>query len=284
MSTPPPPAHHSAPDDLRAAVREALASPATTATHASRSGLTSDLTIDETLILHSVEWVPRDLVIGLSVQSVPSAIWSWGSGEIELASRAHARAFEHAIARLHAEAVAVGAHGVVGVHVERRILASHIEVELIGTAVAPADASAAGGTKVFISDLPARDFALLLMAGWRPVALAVGASFTYAPRRAVGAALRQQTQNVELTNYTAALYTARSTAMERMQRAALDAHGTGIVDVTITEGPLHFAAHAIGFTAWGTVVAPAASSRTIDPLTVVSLDDAVSSFDVAPLA
>ncbi len=268
--------------DLPAAVRQALA--VAEPVGGARAGLTSDLTIDETLILHSVAWAPRDLVVGLSVQSVPSSIWSWGSGEIELASRAHARAFAHAVARLHAEAVAVGAHGVVGVHVERRILASHIEVELVGTAVAPADAPRIPDGQVFVSDLSARDFALLLAGGWRPVALAVGASFTYAPRRAVGAALRQQTQNVELTNYTAALYDARSTAMERMQRAALDAHGAGIVDVTVTEGPLRFAAHAIGFTAWGTVVVPASSTQTIDPLTVVSLDDAVNAFDVAPLA
>jgi uncharacterized protein YbjQ (UPF0145 family) len=275
------PATPGASGDLPGAVRQALA--VSEPARGSRAGLTSDLTIDETLILHSVAWAPRDLVVGLSVQSVPSAIWSWGSGEIELASRAHARAFAHAVARLHAEAVAVGAHGVVGVHVERRILSSHIEVELVGTAVGPTDASAVPDAQVFVSDLSARDFALLLVGGWRPVALAVGASFTYAPRRAVGAALRQQTQNVELTNYTAALYDARATAMERMQRAALDSHGAGIVDVTVTEGPLHFAAHAIGFTAWGTVVVPTSSGRTIDPLTVVSLNDAVNAFDVAPL-
>ncbi len=269
------------PVDLPTAVRLALAT--AEPPRGARPGLTSDLTIDETLILHSIEWVPRDLVVGLSVQSVPSVIWSWGSGEIDLASRAHAQAFAHAIARLHAEAVAVGAHGVVGVHVERRILSSHIEVELVGTAVAPVDARPVPDAQVFVSDLPARDFALLLAGGWRPVALAVGASFTYAPRRAVGAALRQQTQNVELTNYTAALYDARATAMERMQRAALDVHGAGIVDVTVTEGPLHFAAHAIGFTAWGTVVVPTSAARAIDPLTVVPLDDAVSTFDVASL-
>ncbi len=281
MSTTPP-RPHPVPEGLPAAVRQALA--VAEPRHGAHAGLTSDLTIDETLILHSIAWAPRDLVVGLSVQSVPSVIWSWGSGEIELASRAHARAFAHAVARLHAEAVAVGAHGVVGVHVERRILSSHIEVELVGTAVAPIDARPLPDAQVFVSDLPARDFALLFVAGWRPVALAVGASFTYAPRRAVGAALRQQTQNVELTNYTEALYSARATAMERMQRAALDAHGAGIVDVTVTEGPLHFAAHAIGFTAWGTVVTPTPNARSIDPITTVSLDDTVSAFDVASLA
>ena len=106
----------------------------------------------------------------------------------------------------------------------------------------------------FVSDLSARDFTLLLRAGWMPVGLAFGASFVYAPRRTAGAAMRQSTQNVELTNYTQAMYAARESAMERMQRSALDVGGQGVVEVKVTEGPVSFARHAVGFAAWGTAV------------------------------
>ena len=87
-----------------------------------------------------------------------------------------------------------------------------------------------------------------------PVGLAFGACFVYAPRRTAGTAMKQKTQNVELTNYTEAMYAARESAMEKMQRSALGAGGQGVVEVKVTEGPMSFARHAIGFTAWGTAV------------------------------
>ena len=87
-----------------------------------------------------------------------------------------------------------------------------------------------------------------------PLGLAVGASFVYAPRRSAGAAMKQKTQNVELTNFTEAMYAARESAMERMQRSALEVGGHGVVEVKVTEGPMDFARHAVGFTAWGTAV------------------------------
>ena len=58
----------------------------------------------------------------------------------------------------------------------------------------------------FVSDLSARDFTLLQRAGWIPVGLAFGASFVYAPRRTAGTAMKQWAQNVELKNYTEAMY------------------------------------------------------------------------------
>ena len=70
-----------------------------------------------------------------------------------------------------------------------------------------------------------------------PVGLAFGASFVYAPRRSAGDAMKQTTQNVELTNYTEAMYSARESAMEKMQRSALDVGGEGVVEVKVTEGP-----------------------------------------------
>jgi uncharacterized protein YbjQ (UPF0145 family) len=136
----------------------------------------------------------------------------------------------------------------------------------------------------FVSDLSARDFTLLQRAGWMPVGLAFGAAFVYAPRRTAGTALRQQTQNVELTNFTEAMYSARESAMERMQRSALDVGGQGVVQVRVSEGPMSFARHAVSFTAWGTAVKLVADShQSITPEVVLPLDDAVVMFDAGSL-
>ena len=73
--------------------------------------------------------------------------------------------------------------------------------------------------------------------------------------------MRQSRQNVELTNFTEALYAAREAGMERMQRSGLDMGAQGIVGVRVAEGPMCFANHAIGFTAWGTAVRLAADAH-----------------------
>jgi len=63
-----------------------------------------------------------------------------GSGEIVAAGEAHEQAFKYAIKRIHGEAAMAGGHGVVGVHVERRVYSTHIEISLLGTAVRPVGA------------------------------------------------------------------------------------------------------------------------------------------------
>ena len=142
----------------------------------------------------------------------------------------------------------------VGVHVDWEVHRHHVDVTLVGTAVRPVDWTGLSADPVFVSDLSGRDFALLHRAGWTPLGLAAGASFVYAPRRSMGTAVKQKGQNVELTNFTEAMYAARESAMERMQAAALGLGGTGVVEVKVTEGPMAFAHHAVAFTAYGTVV------------------------------
>ncbi len=267
--------------DLTSLVREALSAHGSSA---ATTSTTSDLSIDEELNLHAIGWEAVELVSGYSVFSTPIGLWSWGQGEIVAAGEAHANAFRNATNRLCNEASTAGAHGVVGVHVERSIYSTHTEVSLIGTAVRPIGAKKVDPSLVFASDLSARDFSRLILAGWEPLGLAVGASFVYAPRRSMGTVLQQQSQNVELTNFTEAIYSAREMAMERMQSSAIARHGTGVVEVKIVEGPMAFAAHAVGFAVWGTVVRLAGEShRLLHPSMVVSLDDPVVLFDAASL-
>jgi uncharacterized protein YbjQ (UPF0145 family) len=269
--------------DLKAEVRRAFAPNAGATNDAGAT--TSDLSMDEELNLHSIGWEPVELVSGVSLFSIPYGSWNWGQGEIATAAVAHERAFRGAISRLHHEAARAGGHGVVGVHIERVVHSTHVEVALVGTAVRPVGAKTISFDAVFVSDLSARDFTLLIIAGWEPLGLATGASFVFAPRRSMGTVLQQQTQNVELTNFTEAMYSARESAMERMQRAALDLHGSGVVEVKVVEGPTRFAMHAVGFVAWGTVVRLAKSEhRMIEPMMVVPLNDATVAFDAATLA
>jgi uncharacterized protein YbjQ (UPF0145 family) len=117
-----------------------------------------------------------------------------------------------------------------------------------------------------------------------PVGLAFGACFVYAPRRTAGMAMKQSTQNVELTNYTEAMYSARESAMEKMQESALAVGGEGVVEVKVTEGPMSFARHAVGFTAWGTAVKLVAEQhQLVQPQMILPLDDAVVTFEAQSL-
>jgi uncharacterized protein YbjQ (UPF0145 family) len=267
--------------DLRAEVRRATAALGATG-HDHGRPVTSDLSIDEALLLHAVGWEPVDLVCGVSVTSVPSGVWNWGAGEIVAASQAQGLAFTGAANRIAEECGRAGGHGVVGVHVEATVERHHVDVELVGTAVRPVGAAAK--SDVFVSDLSGRDFSLLRQAGWIPVGLAYGASFVYAPRRSAGTSLRQTRENVELANFTEAMYSARELAMERMQQTAITMGGKGIVEVKVTEGPMPFAHHAIGFAAWGTAVRlEAETHQYLRPRVVLPLDDAVVEFEAESL-
>jgi len=246
--------------------------------------MTSDLSIDEELVLHSIGWEPVAVVSGVSIHSVPIGVWNWGQGEIAYASAAYARSFALATERIHEQCSRAGGHGVVGVRVEWAVERHHVDVALTGTAVRPVGAPGIGTDPVFVSDLSGRDFALLHNAGWSPLGLAVGASFVYAPRRSMGTTMKQSGRNVELTNFTEAMYAAREAAMERMQASAITLGGSGVVEVKVTEGPMEFAHHAVGFTAYGTVVHLAAGEhRHPGARTVLAMDDPAPAFDAASL-
>jgi uncharacterized protein YbjQ (UPF0145 family) len=264
--------------DVKAEMLRGAQSLATAPPPNTNRGITSDLSIDEALLLHSAGWEPVDLVCGVSVASVPYGVWNWGQGEIMVASAAHNAAVQGAAERIKEECAKVRGHGVVGVRIGVEVRNHHIDVELVGTAVRPVDGGSTPAVP-FVSDLSARDFTLLKGAGWMPAGLAFGASFVYAPRRSAGAALQQKTQNIELTNFTQAMYAARESAMERMQRSALEVGGHGVVGVKVTEGPMSFARHAVGFTAWGTTVKLVADvHKNIEPEVILPLDDAVVMF------
>jgi uncharacterized protein YbjQ (UPF0145 family) len=245
-------------------------------------GTTSDLSIDETLLLHSAGWEPVDLVFGVSWWSIPWGVWQWKTGEVEEASSAFAGAFEQAATLLRSECEKVGGSGVIGVEVDVRVSSHHVAITLTGTAV-----RRTGSTHrrfEFVSDLSARDFVLLTRAGWWPLGLAAGASFVIAPRRTARQWASQQGQNLELPNLTQALYFARERAMERMQAAGLALKAEGVVAVKLREGRSGSNVRVMQFVAIGTGVhLPDGSHRSVAPVMVVPLDEQVRHFEVHSL-
>ena len=74
----------------------------------------------------------------------------------------------------------------------------------------------------------------------------------------------QQTQNVELGNYTSALYEARELAMTRMQDEARRARAQGIVAMRIEQKSHMWGSHVIEFLAIGTSVRLVAAAASAD--------------------
>jgi uncharacterized protein YbjQ (UPF0145 family) len=268
-------------DEVRQAVT-ALASPVPPQTAGAASGTTSDLTIDETLLLHSAGWEPVDLVYGISWWSIPWGAWQWTTGEVKEASGAFAGAFAQAETRLGESCERAGASGVLGVDVAVRVSSHHVAIELTGTAVRRTRGDA--HRFEFVSDLSARDFVLLTRAGWWPLGLAAGASFVIAPRRTAREWASQQGQNVELPNLTQSLYLARERAMERMQRAGAAMKAEGIVAVKLREGRASSSVRVIQFVSIGTGVhLKTGEHRSVAPEMVVPLDELTRLFDVKSL-
>jgi uncharacterized protein YbjQ (UPF0145 family) len=245
------------------------------------AGPTSDLSIDETLLLQSIGWEPVDLVSGVAVVAIPPSTFVLGWNNTDAASASYTRAVHAAVDRLQAEARGQAA-GVIGVHIEFNVRPHQVTAIMVGTAVKPSSGRYSGPT--FVSDLSTRDFCLLHNAGWAPLGLAFGTAFVQVPRRSAATVLRQSTANVELTNLTGAMYQAREAAMERMQAEAIGLGGSGMVDVHVEEGPLAFASHCITFTAYGTAIRLVGDSHNyLRPRMVVPVNDYEQLFKVEAL-
>ena len=89
--------------------------------------------------------------------------------------------------------------------------------------------------------------------------------------------LRQAGQNVELPNFTQALYDARELAMERMQAEAEALEAAGVVGVQLVEGNHGWSSHVLEYFSVGTAVTPTSEDHRIAaPSLVLNLNDAGS--------
>jgi uncharacterized protein YbjQ (UPF0145 family) len=231
---------------------------------------TSDLSVDELLAAHAVDFEPIGQVLGSSIYHIAynvAQFWGgqmWGqAGELSTISQALYHARDLAMGRMRAEAQALGAHGVIGVRLEHRAYEwgpNLFEFTAIGTAVRLI------GWKgqlpqPFTGDLSGQEFLKLLHAGYVPTTLAMGTAVYYVLPSWRMVQQMQSWYNQEVTPLTRAVYEARHQAMARMAQDARRVHADGIVgsdlridvhEVEVSEDKRYFI---IEIFAFGTAIA-----------------------------
>ncbi|HEV3088111.1 MAG TPA: heavy metal-binding domain-containing protein [Candidatus Elarobacter sp.] len=242
---------------------------------------TSDLSVSEFVLLEQMQWRPLGLVLGSSIYHVGIQYGNfYQNQELQYLSAAMYEARELAMSRMEEEADVLGADGIVGVRLEvggYDWAENALEFTAIGTAVkAPG-----GGTtwrtrdgKPFTSDFSTQDFyKLVTSTGYVPRELVLGNCVYHIAHQGFMQQMRNLGANVELNNYTEAIYEARELAMSRMQSEA-ESHGAdGIVGMQIVEKTHIWSPHVIEFMAIGTSVEKRGEPKQV-PLTFqVSLDD-----------
>ena len=245
-----------------------------------RNFFTSDLSVNEFLLVQAAGFEPLGLVVGSSIYHIGFQMGNWSaSQEMDVLTQAMYHARELAMTRMEEEADQLGADGVVGVRldVSRYEWGGDLaEFIAIGTAVRHGEGvlHRAPNGRPFTSDLSGQDFYTLLSAGYRPLALVMGTCVYHVAHQGLGGWFRRVGRNAEMTNFTQALYDARELAMERMQAEAETAGAEGIVGVQLHEGSHGWDSHVIEYFAVGTAVTPTSAEHTIpSPSFVLSLND-----------
>lgn len=241
---------------------------------------TSDLTVNEYVLVEDAGFEPLGLVVGSSIYHVGyQRRQVRSSHELTVLSEALYHARELAMERMTAEAEELQADGVVGVRLEVKGFqrASHVaEFVAVGTAVRhrTEDGHLPAHGRPFTSDLSGQDFWTLRRSGARPVGLVLG-SCVYSVARFTAMGWRMW-RNLELPHFTQALYDARELAMTRMQQEAKALAATGIVGVQLTEHQHGWGGRAIEFLALGTAITrdnTSAGSIGATPTPVIDLSD-----------
>ncbi|MGI8752489.1 MAG: heavy metal-binding domain-containing protein [Acidimicrobiales bacterium] len=224
---------------------------------------TSDLSVNEFLLVRQAGFRPRGLVFGSSVYHIGLQGRSWRKNqELTNLSQAMYSARELAMQRMEAEATILEADGIVGVRLEANFYewGKHsAEFVAIGTAVSaetePRSWRNDHGTP-FTSDLSGQDFWTLVQTGYAPLGMVMGTCVYHVAHRTFTQTATTTTRNTELTTFTQALYEARELAMERMQAEAIALGAEGIVGVQLIEKSHFWGDHIIEFFAIGTAVRP----------------------------
>ena len=247
-----------------------------------REGLyTSDLSVNEFLLVTEAGFDPVGLVVGSSIFHIGFQMAGPTSNqEMGVLTQAMYHARELAMTRMEEEADQLGADGVVGVRLDigRYEWGPNMaEFIAIGTAVKHRDGvlHRAPNGRPFQSDLSGQEFWTLLRTGHRPVGMVMGSCVYHVGRRGPLRTMAQTGRNVELPNFTQALYDARELAMQRMQTEAQELGAEGIVGVSLSEKSHGWGSHVIEFFALGTAIVPTEDrTGSIEPpITVLDLND-----------
>src|SRR5713226_3624738 len=244
--------------DLPQHARERLALMRGDAMH--RGLFTSDLSVNEFLLAREAGFDALGLVMGSSIYHIGLKMANYNQNqEMTVLSQAMYYARNLAMTRMQEEANMLGAEGIIGVRlaVTRYEWGESLaEFMAVGTAVRSRSGQNFHNARglPFTSDLSGQDFWTLLRAGYRPVGMVMGNCVYHVAHQGMGQWLKQVGQNVEMTNYTQALYDARELAMERMQAEAISLGAQGVVGTQIHERSHGWGSHIIEFFAVGTAV------------------------------
>jgi uncharacterized protein YbjQ (UPF0145 family) len=176
---------------------------------------TSDLSVNEFLLIKEVGFHPLGFVMGSSIYHTGIQTRRWGqSQELSKLTEAMYNARELAMNRMEEEAAELGADGVVGVRLDVNYYEwgkDAAEFIAVGTAV-KAESGVSHRNKLgkpFTSDLSGQDFWTLMQTGYIPQGLVMGTCVYHIAHRGLGQTLGSAGQNIELPNFTQALYEAR---------------------------------------------------------------------------
>jgi uncharacterized protein YbjQ (UPF0145 family) len=235
-----------------------------------RGFFTSDLSVNEFLLVKEAGFEPLGLVLGSSIYHIGFQQAGWNQNqEMGVLTQAMYHARELAMTRMEEEADQLGADGIVGVRLDIGRYewgADLAEFIAVGTAVKHrgGELHRAPNGRPFTSDMSGQDFATLLRAGYRPAGLVMGNCVYHVARQGMLASLKQVGRNVEMPNFTQALYEARELAMERMQAEADELQSEGIVGARIIERSHGWGSHVIEFFAIGTAVVSTSPDHQIE--------------------
>lgn len=245
---------------------------------------TSDLTVNEFLLVREAGFRPLGLVLGSSVYHVGMQLGRWSKNqELTKLSEAMYHARDLAMSRMEAEASALGADGIVGVRldIEFKEFGSDIaEFVAVGTAVKADGADPGpGGTwlnnkgKPFTSNLSGQDFWTLVRAGYAPLDLVMGSCVYHVAHQRFTQTLGNAGRNVEIEPFTQALYDARELAMSRMRAEGQALDAEGVVAVQLRQHSHGWGSHTTEFFAVGTAVRALRDDHVIErPAMVLGLD------------
>lgn len=240
-----------------------------------RGLFTSDLSVNEFLLVREAGFDPVGLVMGSSIYHIGFQFANfYQNQEMEVLTQAMYHARELAMTRMEEEADLLGADGIVGVRLEvtRYEWGEHLaEFMAIGTAIKhrTGEHYRTPDNRPFTSDLSGQDFWTLLRAGYRPVSLVMGTCVYHVAHQGLLQSLKQAGRNVEMQNYTQALYDARELALSRMQAEAENEQAEGIVGTQVKESSHGWGSHVIEYFAVGTAVKAISDDHTIQTPTLI---------------
>jgi len=239
---------------------------------------TSDLSVNEFVLTTQAGFQPLGLVMGSCVYHIGFQAARWNtSQELPVLTQALYNARELAMARLVAEAEALGADGVIGVQLRPCSFDFSMEViefVAVGTAIKSADGNSyrTPAGRPFTSHLSGQDFWTLWQHGWLPRAMVMGTCVYHVAHLSFRQALQNFGQNTEMVPYTQAVYDAREIAMSRMQYEGRQVGAGGVVGVQVSEGSWIWGENGIEFFALGTAVSRVhADAAPVSPQMVMPL-------------